>query len=293
MAQVTRTTEVTETIYTTIITDRILRELRPMNVCRPFFRQAPAGHSLSHDFTLIDKSTGADNIGLVASVQSPTEGVTDLTNRNLDTDKARVTASVKAIMASITDLSEKVSLLDVMGETHGVAARSMAEEMETTLAALLSGFSNVSDAGASLDVATFLAAIAALEQRDISASLVSVVHPKQQGQLRSDIQSKTTSYWGNDNVSGFLDKYADNGYVGALFGVPIYQTSVVPTSDAAANRAGAIFVAGEALGMLELWAVKAETQRDASKLLTELVLSDCYGVIEISDTRGQTLKSDV
>lgn len=285
MANEVTTTSVTETIYTTIITDRLLREIRPMNVCRPFFRMGEAGHSLSYDFTKLDDLAASN-------VESPAEAA-DLTNRDVTTDKARATATVKAIMASVTDLSQKVSILDVLPEVQGILGRTMAEEYETSLAANLANFSNVSDAGAAMDVATFLAGIAALEQRDVSQSLVSVVHPKQQGQIRSDIQSKTTSYWGNDNVSGFLDKYADNGFVGSLFNVPIYQTSVVPTSDAGANRAGAIFVPGEALGLLELWAVKAELERDASKLLTEVVLSDAYGTVEIDDNRGQTLKSDV
>lgn len=285
MANEVTTTSVTETIYTTIITDRLLREIRPMNVCRPFFRMGEAGASTSYDFTKLDDLAPTN-------VETPAEAA-DLTNRDVTTDKARVTATVKAIMASVTDLSQKVSILDVLPEVQGILARTMAEKFETDLAANLANFSNVSDAGASMDVATFLAAIAALEQRDVSQSLVAVVHPKQQGQIRSDIQSKTTSYWGNDNVSGFLDKYADNGFVGSLFGVPIYQTSVVPTSDAAANRAAAIFVPGEALGLLELWTVKAEMERDASKLLTEVVLSNAYGTVEIDDTRGQTLKSDV
>lgn len=286
MANETTTTSVTETIYTTIITDRLLREIRPLNVCRPFFRMGEAGASLSYDFTLLDDLAPSN-------VESPAEAA-DLTNRAVTTASVRATATVKAIMASVTDLAQKVSIIDVLPEVQGILGRTMAEKYETDLAANLANFSNVSDAGATLDVATFLAAIAALEQRDITQSLVSVVHPKQQGQVRSDIQSKTTQYWGNSaGPSDFLDRYADNGYVGSLFGVPIYQTSLVPTSDAAANRAGAMFVPGEALGLLELWAVKAEMERDASKLLTEVVLSMAYGTVEIDDVRGQTIKSDV
>ncbi|HSE44951.1 MAG TPA: hypothetical protein VLA89_06445 [Gemmatimonadales bacterium] len=284
MANEVTTTSVTETIYTTIITDRILRELRPLNVCRPFFRMGEPGASTSYDFTKLDDLAPTN-------VETPAEAA-DLTNRDVTTASVRATATVKAIMSSITDLAQKVSILDVLPEVQGVLARTMAEKFETDLAANLANFSNVSDAGATLDVATFLAAIAALEQRDVTQSLVSVIHPKQQGQVRSNIQSLTTQYWGREGAPS-LAEYHPNGYVGALFGVPIYQTSVVPTSDAAANRAGAVFVPGEALGLLELWTVKTEMERDASKLLTEVVLSTAYGTVEIDDLRGQTLKSDV
>ena len=285
MANETTTTSVTETIYTTIITDRLLREIRPLNVCRPFFRMGEAGASLSYDFTKLDDLAPTN-------VESPVEGTGDLTNRQITTDFARVTATVKAIMATVTDLSQKVSILDVLPEVQGVLARTMAEKFETDLAANLANFSNVTDAGASMTVASFLSAIAALEQRDITQSLVSVLHPKQQGQIRADIQSQTTQYWGRDNAPSMAE-YHPNGFVGGLFGVPIYQTSVVPTSDAGANRAGAIFVPNEALGLLELWTVKTELERDASRLNTEVVLSNAYGTVEIDDVRGQTLKSDV
>lgn len=284
MANEVTTTSVTETIYTTIITDRILRELRPLNVCRPFFRMGEAGASTSYDFTKLDDLAPTN-------VETPAEAA-DLTNRDVTTDKVRATATVKAIMSSITDLAQKVSILDVLPEVQGILARTMAEKFETDLAANLANFSNVTDAGVSMTVAKFLEAIAALEQRDVTQSLVSVVHPKQQGQIRSDIQAQTTQYWGRDG-SPSLAEYHPNGLVGSLFGVPIYQTSVVPTSDAGANRAGAIFVPGEALGLLELWTVRTEMERDASKLLTEVVLSNAYGTVEIDDTRGQTLKSDV
>lgn len=284
MANEVTTTAVTETVYTTIITDRLLRELRPMRVMEPLFRRAETGASLSYDFLKLD-TLAASN------VETPAEAG-DLTIRPVTTDSVRVTATVKGILAAVTDLAQKVSLIDVLPEVEGILSRTMAEKFETDLAANLANFSTVSDAGATMDTATFLAAIAAIEQRDITNGLVAVLHPKQVGQVRSDIQAKTTAFWGKAEAPSF-QKYNQEAYVGSLFGVGIWQTSVVPTSDTAANRAGAIFVPGEALGLLELWPVRVEMERDASKLLTEVVVTMAYGSGEISDTRGQTLKSDV
>lgn len=286
MAGETTTTSVTETIYAAIITDRILREIRPLNVMRPFFRTAEPGKSLSYDFTKLDDLAPTN-------VETPAEAA-ELTNREVTTASVRVTASVKAIMASVTDLARQVSLLDVLPEVQGVLARTMAEKWETDAAANLANFSNVTDTGASMTVQGIMDAIAALEQRDITGPLVTVLHPKQASQIRSDLTSKTASYFSRENgADSGLDAYHPAGFVGSLFGVPIYQTSVVPTADAGANRAGAMFVPNEALGLLELWTVRTELQRDASKLLTEIVLSACNGTVEIDDVRGQTLKSDV
>lgn len=285
MAGETTTTSVTETIYTTIITDRILRELRPLSVMRPFFRTATPGNSLSYDFTKLDDMA-------ITNVESPAEAA-ELTNREVTTDKVRVTASVKAIMASVTDLAQRVSLLDVMSEVQGVLARTMAEKWEVDAAANLANFSNVTTAAATLTVSDIQKAIAALEQRDVTQSLVTVLHPKQAGELRADLIAQSGTYWSRSGAADSgLDRYHQVGLVGSLFGVPIYQTSVVPTSDAGAKYAGAMFVGGEALGLLQLWDVKTELQRDASKLLTEIVLSNCYGFVEIDDTRGQTIKSN-
>lgn len=292
MAGEVTTTTVTESIYASIISDSILRELRPHQVLAPFFRKAPSGISSPvYDFLKVDDSNSGVNDP--SNVQSHTEANDDLTNRDWETSRVQVTATVKGLMATVTDESRTISVLDVFNEVKGAMARTMAEKHETDLAALLAGFSTVKDAGIYMTTDTFLEALSALEQADVTSSLVTVLHTKQQGQLRDDIQSKTTSYWSRTDSTSTLDKYQPAGYVGELFGVPIYQTSLVPTSDTAANRAGAMFAAGEALGLLQLWDVRSELERNASALVTEIVLSNWYGVVEIDDTRGVTLKSDV
>lgn len=291
MAGEVTTTTVTESIYASVISDSILRELRPHQVLTPFFRKAPSGISSTvYDFLKVDDANSGVNDP--SNVQSHTEANDDLTNRDWETSRVQVTATVKGLMATVTDESRTISVLDVFSEVKSAMARTMAEKWETDLAALLAGFSTVKDAGVYMDVDTFLTALSALEQADVTSSLVTVIHPKQQGQLRDDIQSKTTSYWSRTDSTSTLDMYHPNGYVGELFGVPIYQTSVVPTSDTGANRAGAMFAGGEALGLLSLWDVRSELERNASALVTEIVLSNWYGVVEIDDARGVTLKSD-
>lgn len=286
MANETTTTSANDTHFAAWITSEILLEIRPMNVMRPFFRVAPAANSLTYDFPKQDDVAPTN-------VASLTEGTDHTTNVQMSTSKASVTAAALGIKAEITDLLKTVSLLNAVPHFSGVLARTMSEKLETDYAANLANFSNVTEATTTMTLDDHLKAIAALEQRDITSSLVSVYHPKQVGEIRSDLTSQTGTYWGAEKSGGAdLVQYQTGGFVTTLFGVPIHQTSVVPTSDAAANRAGAMFAAGEALGLYELWGVRAEVDRDISKLADEVMLSTCFGTTEIDDIRGQTVKSD-
>lgn len=288
MANETTTATADDVFLSEIITEAILLEIRPMNVMRPFFRVAPAGPSKTYKFPKQDDEAPS-------AVTSPLGEAVDLTNTELSTSSATVTAAQMGIMTTVTDLLKTISIVDALPHFQGVLARTMAEKIETDLAANLANFSNVTDGGADVGLDDFLAAIAALEQRDINTSqLVAVLHPKQVGNLRSSLIAQSGTYWGTEKSEGNgLVQRQVGGYVADLFGVPIHMTSLVPTSDAGANRAGAIFASGEALGLYELWGVRAEQERNASLLATEIVLSACFGTAEIDDSRGQTVKSDV
>jgi hypothetical protein len=83
--------------------------------------------------------------------------------------------------------------------------------------------------------------------------------------------------------------FGDSGFFGNYMGLPIWQTSLVVTTSSLVG--GAVFASGQALGCYEIWGPRLETQRDASYRALEFVGTQCYGFAEISDTRGQTLKS--
>lgn len=270
------------------ITSEVLLELRPMMVSRPFFRTAPPAKSLTYSFPKQTK------LAITAITDPLAEAVDLTTNTDMVIGKASVTAAQMGVRSTVTDLVIKVSIIDVMSHFQGVLSRTFAEKVETVLAANYANFSGISDAAGVQTIANYLAAIAALEQRDVTGKLVSVLHPKPVGEIRTNLTTLTGTYWGRDSGTAdgaALDEYHNAGYVTTLFNVPLYQTSVVPQSDTATKRAGAMFVPNEALGLYELWAVRTELQRDASFLATEVILSTCFGTTEIDDTRGQTIKS--
>ena len=72
-------------------------------------------------------------------------------------------------------------------------------------------------------------------------------------------------------------------------GLPIFQTSLVVTTSSLVG--GAVFNGNDALGFYEIIGAHVETQRDASYKAMEFVGYHVYGFKEISDPRGQTVKS--
>ena len=170
----------------------------------------------------------------------------------------------------------------------GIVGRSVAEKWETDVAALMDDFSNVTTAASTLTPVDLLSAISALEQRDIPGPYVGYLDPKQTGELRAEIATTSASYAvGRDG--DLVSPFGDSGMFGTYMGLPIWQTSLVATTSSLVG--GAVFASGQALGCYEIWGPRIETQRDASYRSLEFVGTQCYGLVEISDTRGQTLKS--
>ena len=76
------------------------------------------------------------------------------------------------------------------------------------------------------------------------------------------------------------------------FDIDIFQSTNVPTANAAADRSGAVFVRGYALGMVHKWAAKIETMRWAPIRGFVLVATAMYGVGEIEDSAGLAATTD-
>jgi hypothetical protein len=287
----TTTTSATEAIYTAVLEDALLHELRPAMFMRGHFKQAPStvGESLSYDFLLVDPST-SNSPALLYSNTEATAGIdgTAFTVRELQTDKARVTAGLVGIMGATADVTKAVTVVDIRAELTGALSRTLLHKWEVDATANLANFSNTTTAATSqLTADDLLSAIAQLEQRDVTTSYVGGFHPKQLADVRADITGRTGEVWGKPGMPDLQGHYRDSW--GSLFGVPLYASTVVSSSGG--NYQGAIFADKEALGYLEIWGPKVEIWRDGRALLDYVICSNVYGSVEISDTRGQTVLS--
>ena len=276
----TGATALADSIFAEIVESRMVQELRPAMTSRSFIRFAAKGPSQNASFPLWGDPGAAGAL---------TNDLSEVASTALSDTQQTATAAGVGFRVDVTDFAREIWAGDnLYGEVGAMVGRSVAEKWETDVAALMDDFSNVTTAASTLTPADLLAAVSALEQRDVPGPYVAYLDPKQTGELRVEIASTTASYQiGRDGE--LVRPFGDSGMFGTYMGVPIWQTSLVVTTSGLVG--GAVFQSGEALGAYEVIGQRLETQRDASFQALEFVGSQWYGLVEIDDARGQTLKS--
>jgi hypothetical protein len=286
MANETTTTTANDPIFTSWIEAAIQQEQRPYRVSKPLFDVKSRRPTKRYDWPTQDDPGEASDL---------TEG-TAMSNTALGTGVASATAAVDGQAATVTDLLSAVMVIDAEDHFSKVLARSVYEAEENEAAVNYGNFSTtVGTSGADLTVAQFNAAVSALEQADADGPLVACLHPVQTGDLRASLQATSNAHFHanpqlNQNI--LSDISTPSGYAGSLFGVDIFHTSAVPTANLAADRAGAVFVKGMALGWYELWDVRVEAHRDVLQPGTILAATSARGTTEILDRRGVSVITD-
>lgn len=286
MANEITTAVADDLLFVSWFSDRVLDELRPYSVAKPLLRYEGRRPTMVMNFAL------QDDPGAAASNQ--TQG-TAFTNTAITTSRATATARLNGQVVTLNDVARDTSFIDEVSHFAAMLGRSCAEEYEVTIAALYDDFTNsTGTSGADLTIAQFLDAISQLEQRDAVGSLVAVLHPVQVGDLRAGVASSTGAWYGGEagTRQANIVEAKLAGYAGNLFGVDIFMTSAVATANGAADRAGAIFVRGEALGLYEVWDTRLETHRDAFQPGTQIAATSVYGVVMIRDAWGQEVTTD-
>jgi hypothetical protein len=266
-------------VFAEIVEREVIKELRPAMTSRDFIRFAVGGPSTVASFPLWSSP------GVAAA---PADDITDIASTVMADTEQSATAAEVGFRIDVSDVIKATSPSNLIAEASGQVARSVAEKWETDLAALMDDFSNVTTAASTLTGLDVLAAVSALETRDIPGPYVGYFDPKQTGELRAEIATTTASYAiGRDGEK--VMPFGDSGFFGTYMGLPIWQTSLVVTTTGLVG--GAVFASKVALGCYEIWGPRIETQRDASLRALEIVGTQCYGFKELSDTRGQTVKS--
>lgn len=258
----------------------MVRELRPAMTSRVFLREAVGGNSLVASFPLW---------GDPGAATAPTDDLSEIASTVLSDSQTSATAAGIGFRVDVTDLVRAVHASDLYAEAGGMVGRSLAEKWETDLAALMDDFSNVTTAASTLTGVDVLAAISALEQRDIPGPYFGYFDPKQTGELRVEIATTSAQYQSGGRDAEKVRPFGVDGYWGEYMGLPIFQTSLVVTTSSLVG--GAVFNGEDALGFYEVIAPRIATQRDESYTAMEFVGYHAYGFKEISDTRGQTVKS--
>lgn len=280
----TRTTEYPDVSLAAVISDEVRDALMATVVTPPLmdFYSLVGKESVAVQIPKADKFTAA----------AVAEGV-ELANTALTSASVTLTSSEIGIMATITDVLELSDIPAAHGARLRQLGRAMGDKLDVDICALLGGFSTVVGAtGVDLSLANILDGIYNLEVNDAGGlgSIVAVLHPRQIADIRTELEADAASIYVGKSDSNLTK--AMSGFFGSWFGVDFYQSTNVPTVNAAADRGGGMFIRNYALGLAQKWAAKVEPMRWPPIRGWVLVASAMYGVGEIEDLAGVEVATD-
>ena len=224
----------------------------------------------------------------VQSAAAVTEG-DEVSNTAVSTDGVTLTVSTVAIRTLLTDLARTSAASNVVADLGRLFGEAIAKKIDQDLLALFSGFSNgVGGASTALSAAVVAQAFAKLRANAVPGdALAAVVHPYVAYDLKKDL----TNTFANPNAGIIQNEAMSQGYVGMLFGVPVFESANIADTGTAGDYVGAVFHR-DALGLALVGDISIETQRRASFLGDDIVASAHYGVGELYDTYGVKITSD-
>lgn len=224
----------------------------------------------------------------VQSAAAVTEG-DEVSNTAVSTDGVTLTVSTVAIRTLLTDLARTSAASNVVADLGRLFGEAVAKKIDQDLLALFSGFSTgVGGASTALSAAVVAQAVAKLRANSVPGdALAAVVHPYVAYDLKKDL----TNTFANPNAGIIQNEAMSQGYVGMLFGVPVFESANIADTGTAGDYVGAVFHR-DALGLALVGDISIETQRRASYLGDDIVCSAHYGVGELYDTYGVKITSD-
>ena len=224
----------------------------------------------------------------VQSAAAVTEG-DEVSNTAVSTDGVTLTVSTVAIRTLLTDLARTSAASNVVADLGRLFGEAVAKKMDQDLLALFSGFSNgVGGASTAMSAALVAQAVAKLRANAVPGdALACVVHPYVAYDLKKDL----TNTFANPNAGVIQNEAMQMGYVGSLFGVPVFESANIADTGTAGDYVGAVFHR-DALGLAMVGDISIETQRRASYLGDDIVCSAHYGVAELYDTYGVKITAD-
>lgn len=187
------------------------------------------------------------------------------------------------------------------------AVRAASATLVELVADVTDGFTaNVGASGVNLTIAVFLEAKAVLENANVPGPYLCILHPQQWADLISDIATNASN--GSvvfDPASPAAIATLGNGFKGDLFGVQVFTSTLVPTANAGADRAGGMFGRGAVMWcdaepvidhpesqILLGGKILFERSREALYGLTNYVTSAYMGVSMGIDAAGVSIFSD-
>ena len=245
----------------------------------------------------------ADYTKLATSdVGTPGDGADETTVTSVTTEARTATISEHVIRADVSDLAVMGNAEDLTGNVGAALGNAVAAKLDDDLVELGKTFSQTEcGAGTQLALSHIFGSMRQLKSAGAPMPYNLVLSPKQ--------------VWGAKGISGLLqdaavtgsnskpmsllgskgDEYVANGMIGSLAGFDVYWSDQIDEDvSSGGDAAGFAFSRGAiglAIGVDGLF--RLETERNASFRTTEYVVCGFWGEVEIKDSFGVYVLSDV
>jgi N4-gp56 family major capsid protein len=215
-----------------------------------------------------------------------TEG-DEISNTEVATNGVTLTVATNAIRTIVTDLARTSSASNVVADIGRLFGEAIAKKIDKDLIALFTNFATTVGSNSTTFTPALLAnAIAKLRNNAVpSENLACVLHPY----VAYDLKASLTNTYANPAAGVIQNDAMRTGYVGTLFGVPVFESANI--TDTTGDSIGAVFHR-DALGLAMIGDITIETQRRASYLGDDIIASCHYAVGEIYDLYGIKISAD-
>jgi len=218
-----------------------------------------------------------------------TEG-NDFSITAVSTDQATFNIGQVGIATMVTDLALNASASNVVADLGRLFGEAVAKKIDVDLMGQFANFTTntVGSSSTTITPALVMQGITKLKAQGVSSEgIVAVLHPS----VAYDLQAALTTSGNTAFVANAMGDVANEamrmGFVGMLFGVPVYVSSNVPliAGGAAGDYLGGIFHR-DALGFGLMRDIQIETQRRARAIGTDVVCSAMYGTGVVYEAYG-------
>jgi N4-gp56 family major capsid protein len=208
-----------------------------------------------------------------------TEG-DEVGNTAVGTDVATFDIAQVGIRSMVSDLALNASSSNVVADLGRLFGEAIARKIDQDLIAKFSSFTTnvVGSTSTTVTPALLMGAITKLKNNAVPTDgLVMVLHPSVAYDLKAALTTTgNVAFSGGGTSNDVANQAMMEGYIGKLFGVPVFETSNFSNTGAAGDYVGGVFHR-DALGLGIMRDIQIETQRRASYLGTDIVASAMYG----------------
>jgi len=225
----------------------------------------------------------------VQTAAALTEG-NDFNIAAVSTDVATFSIGQVGLATMVTDLAVNASASNVVADLGRLFGEAVARKIDQDLMAKFADFTTntVGSTATTVTPALVMQAITKLKAAAVpSDGIVAVLHPSVAYDLKAALTTTGNTAFTGGAFGDVANEAMRMGYIGQLFGVPVFESANVPlvTGGAAGDYLGGVFHR-DALGFGLMRDIQIETQRRARAIGTDVVCSAMYGVGVVYEQYG-------